>query len=225
MAAHPLLRRTRLSTRTVALMATFVAAGSATIGLIGSPASAGVLSTVSSTLPNCGARAAGTPFAPWGDTHSYFLMPGGSFESGTPGWTVPSAAKVVAGNETFYVNGKSDTLSLAIPTGTQVTTPTACVAMGENSVRFFVKNPGVSGAVLHVHAYVQNPLTGLVLSTGFDVKATTGPKVWAPSSRIIVPNLLGGVLGTQNVTLTFTAKGPAATWNIDDVFVDPFRSR
>jgi hypothetical protein len=35
---------------------------------------------------------------------------------------------------------------------------------------------------------------------------------------------LGGLLGTQNVTLVFTTKGPA-TWGIDDVYIDPFRSR
>jgi hypothetical protein len=184
-----------------------------------------LLSTVAGTLPNCGDRAATTTFAPWADSHSYFLMPGGSFETGTPGWTVPSATKVIAGNESFFANAKTDTHSLNIAAGTEATAPTICVAMGENSFRFFLKNPGVSGAVLHVQAAVQNPLTGLVLTTGFDVKATTGAKVWAPSSRITIPNLLGGVLGTQNVTLTFQAKGAAAAWNIDDVFVDPFRSR
>ena len=225
MARLTLARRTRLSTRTVALMASFAAGCCATIGLIGSPASAGVLSTVAGTLPNCGARTASTPFAPWGDSHDYFPMPGGGFEAGTPGWTVAPSTKVVTGNETFFVSSKADTHSLTIPTGTQVTSPTVCVAMGENSVRFFVKNPGVAGAVLHIQAYVQNPLTGLTLSTGFDVNGTTGAKVWAPSSRITIPNLLGGVLGTQNVTLVFSAKGPSATWNIDDVFVDPFRSR
>ncbi len=225
MARLALARHTRLTTRTFALMATFAAASCATVGLIGGPASAGLLSTVAGTLPNCGARTATTPFAPWSDTHAYFLMPGGSFEAGTPGWTVPSSATVVAGNETFFANAKTDTHSLTIAPNTQVAAPTICVAMGENSFRFFVKNPGVSGAVLHIQAAVQNPLTGLVLSSGFDVNATTGAKVWAPSSRITIPNLLGGVVGTQNVTLTFSAKGTAATWNIDDVFVDPFRSR
>ena len=219
------LGRTRLTTRTVALMATFAAACGATVGLIGSPASAGVLSTVATTLPNCGARAATTPFAPWGDTNSYFLMPGGGFEAGTPAWAATGVTKVDAGNETFSVNAKSDRQSLALAPGAQVTSPTVCVAMGEDSIRFFVKNPGVAGAVLHVQASVQNPLTGLTLSSGFDVNSTTGAKVWAPSSRITIPNLLGGVLGTQNVTLTFSAKGAAATWNIDDVYVDPFRSR
>jgi hypothetical protein len=92
-------------------------------------------------------------------------------------------------------------------------------------VRFFVKNPGVAGAILHVQAYVQNPLTGLVLSTGFDVKSTTGAKTWAPGNQMLIPNLLGGVLGTQKVTLVFSTRGTATTWNVDDVFVDPFRSR
>jgi len=41
----------------------------------------------------------------------------------------------------------------------------------------------------------------------------------------LIPNLLGGVLGTQNLTLAFTTTGTKATWGIDDVYVDPFKSR
>jgi hypothetical protein len=40
-----------------------------------------------------------------------------------------------------------------------------------------------------------------------------------------VPNLLGGLLGTEKLTLVFSTKGAPATWGIDDVFVDPFKSR
>jgi hypothetical protein len=32
------------------------------------------------------------------------------------------------------------------------------------------------------------------------------------------------LLDTANLTLVFTTTGPA-TWNIDDVYVDPFKSR
>jgi hypothetical protein len=39
----------------------------------------------------------------------------------------------------------------------------------------------------------------------------------------IAPSLLGGTLA-QNLTLVFTTQGTPATWNIDDVFVDPFKS-
>ena len=97
--------------------------------------------------------------------------------------------------------------------------------MGENTIRLFVKNSGVADSVLHVQASVQNPLTGLVLSTGFDIKGVKGTTTWAPTSQLLIPNLLGGILGTQNLTLVFTTKGTPATWNIDDVYVDPFKSR
>jgi hypothetical protein len=112
-----------------------------------------------------------------------------------------------------------------MPTASTVVSPTVCVAMGENTIRMFVKNSGVASSDLHIQAFVQNPLTGLVLSTGFDINGTAGKTGWSPTSRLPIPNLLGGVLGTQNLTLVFTTTGRPATWNIDDVFVDPFKSR
>jgi hypothetical protein len=223
-ATHTYCRRPRRSARIVAVVASTFALACTSVGLLASPASAGLLSTVAGILPSCAARPTSTPFAPWGDQSSYFLMPGGGFESGAPGWTL-AGSTVVSGNETFFVNAKTDTHSLAIPTGAHAVSPTVCVSMGQNTIRLFVKNPGVAGAVLHVQAFVQNPLTGLVLSTGVNIAGTAGPKVWAPSNPILIPNLLGGVLGTQNLTLTFTNTGAAATWNIDDVYVDPFKSR
>ena len=210
-------RRPRRLTRAVALIASVSAVGGGALGLAAGAASA-------SLLPTCAPRATSTPFAPWGDHSSYFAMPGGTFESGAPNWALDGAS-VVDGNETSFVNAASDTHSLAMPTGAVVVSPTVCVAMGENTIRLFVKNPGVASSTLHVQAYVQNPLTGLVLSTGFDVSGTSGPKGWSPTGRLLIPNLLGGVLGTQNLTLVFTTRGAPATWNIDDVFVDPFKSR
>lgn len=213
-------RRMRRFTRRLAAL---TVAGCATLGLAPSLASASLLGTVATILPNCGAKQTTAPFAPWGDQSAYFLMPNGGFESGTTGWAA-GASTVVAGNESYAVNAKTDSHSLSVPTNTTVISPTVCVAMGENTVRFFVKNPGVTGSTLHVQAYVQNTLTGLVLSTGFDINSTAGAKTWAPTPKLLIPNLLGGVLGTQTVTLVFTTKG-GATWGVDDVFVDPFRSR
>jgi hypothetical protein len=219
--AHRSRRSFRLA-RALAFGASLMAVGCATIGFT-PVASASVLSTVAGILPNCGVSNAVSPFVSWGDTRSYFLMPNGGFESGTTGWTA-GAAKVVAGNESFYANSKTDSHSLSVPAGATVTSPTVCVAMGENTVRLFVKNPGVTGSTLHIQAYVQNPLTGLVLSTGFDLNSTAGATTWAPSVALWIPNLLGGVLGTQNVKLVLTTKG-SGTWGVDDVFIDPFRTR
>jgi hypothetical protein len=178
-----------------------------------------------SLLPACASTPTSTPFTPWGDGNSYFLMPGGGFESGAPGWTLGGGTAVADGNESFFVNDAGDAHSLALPGGVRVVSPTACVARGENTIRLFVKNPGVASSTLHVQAYVQNPLTGLVLSTGYDIRGTAGPTTWAPTSPLFIPNLLGGVLGTQNLTLVFTTNGTPANWGIDDVYVDPFKSR
>jgi len=197
-----------------------VATGCLAVVLAPGIASAGVLSTVAGILPNCGPTNASTPFAAWGDTNSYFLMPNGGLESGTAGWTVTNGS-VVTGNESFHLNAATDTHSLSLAAGGSAVSPTACVAMGENTVRLLVKSSGVAGSKLHVQAYVQNALTGLVLSTGFDITGTTS---WAPTPRLLIPNLLGGIAGTQNVHLVFTTIG-RATWNIDDVFIDPLRHR
>jgi len=219
-------RRSRRVTRTVAVALCASALGAGSVGLIASPASAGVLSTVTGLLPSCAARPTSTPFASWGDKRAYFAMPGGGFETAAAGWTLAGGAKVGGGNEPWFANGStSDTHSLVIPSYAQATSPTVCVSMGDNTIRFFVKNPGVASSVLHVAAYVQNPLTGLVLSTGFDVKGNAAAAGWSPSPAMLIPNLLGGVLGTQNLRLVFTTSGAPATWNIDDVFVDPFKSR
>jgi hypothetical protein len=218
MAIDALARLSRRMTGAVALIASISAVGVAMLPVAASPASG------LSLFPTCGARVSSTPFAPWGDSKSYFMMPGGAFESGAPGW-VTGGATVVGGNESYFVNARTDGHSLAIPGGAVAVSPTICVAMGENSIRLFVKSSGVATSLLHVQAFVQNPLTGLVLSTGFDVNGTTAAGIWSPSVCLTIPNLLGGLLGTQRLTLVFTTRGTPATWNIDDVFVDPFKSR
>jgi hypothetical protein len=191
----------------------------AALGAAGTPASASTL------LASCAPRPTSTAFAAWGDASSYFLAPGGGFEAGTPEWDRAGGATVGAGNETAYLNADTDSQSLAIPTGGAVTSPPVCVAMGENTIRLFVNNSGVAGSVLHIRAYVQNPLTGLVLATGVDVEGSAGATGWAPTSPILIPNLLGGIVGTQRLTLVFSADGAPATWGIDDVYVDPFKQR
>jgi hypothetical protein len=221
MASRLAFRRPRRAARAVALLASISALGFAGLGITAPAASASLLGSL---LPSCSATNTSTPFAAWGDTKSYFLMPDGGFEAGAPAW-IKTGTAIVSGNETSFVNGRTDTHSLAMPTLSLAVSPTVCVSMGDNTVRLFVKNSGVANSVLHIEAYVQNPLTGLVLSTGFDIKGTSGSTGWAPTNQLWIPNLLGGVLGTQRLTLAFSARGAAATWNIDDVFVDPFKLR
>jgi len=147
-------RRPRRTKRTTVL----IAALAVCCGAFGSTAGA----ASASLLPSCAPIATSTPFSPWGDANSYFLMPDGGFEAGASGWSLSGAA-VADGNESFFVDGATDAHHLALTGNARVVSPTVCVSMGENTIRLFVDSPGVASSNLHVQAYVQNPLTGLVL--------------------------------------------------------------
>jgi hypothetical protein len=51
-------------------------------------------------------------------------------------------AAIVAGNETSYLNGKTDKRSLYLPAGGSAMTATTCFALGDWQVRFMLKNVG-----------------------------------------------------------------------------------
>jgi hypothetical protein len=204
----------RRLTRAVATITSVCAVGFGAAAVSASPASAAL-------LDRCPDRQTSVPFAPWGDDASYAPIAGGSFESGGAGWDLSGAA-IVTDNESAYVNSPTDTQSLALTGDARVSSPGTCVDLGEDTVRLFVKSTGAD-STLHIQASVEDPLTGLVLSAGYDIDGG-GTGDWAPTEQIVIPNLLGGVLFTGRLTLVFTTRGTPATWNIDDVYVDPFKS-
>jgi hypothetical protein len=209
------LARRRI-TRAVATVTAVCALGVGAAGVTARPARAALLDT-------CPGRQTSAPFAPWGDDTSYTTIAGGTFESGATDWTFSGAA-IVTDNERSYVNSPDDTHSLALPAGAQAWSPSTCVDLGENTIRLFVKSTGDSDSTLHIQASVEDPLTGLVLSTGYDINGGSGTRRWSPTDQIVIPNLLGGVLHTGRLSLVFTTRGAPATWKIDDVYVDPFKS-
>ena len=44
-------------------------------------------------------------FLPWKDSALYTKSPGGDFEGAMSGWSFGTGARVIAGNESFYVGG------------------------------------------------------------------------------------------------------------------------
>ncbi len=171
----------------------------------------------------CGSRTEAAVFAPWGDKATYFQISNGGFENGSTDWALSGGAKVVKGNETYKVAGTSDNYSLRIPSTGAAQSRTLCVSRGEDTIRLFVNNSHVSGAILHVDAIVQNPDTGALGYAAFDVNGDVPSAPWSPTMKLGLPNLLGGS-GTELLTLRFTIRGTPTTWAIDDVFVDPFKS-
>ena len=154
-------------------------------------------------------------FKPWADSSYYMLTPGGSFESGAPSWSLSGGAKIVAGNESFFLNAKTDSKSLYMPAGSTATTPTMCFAAGDWHMRFVGKGTG------RVRVTVMVPsLLGLV--SVLDGGTVRPGSTWAPSPKVsLLLTNVGGLLTTKAIALRFTAMDSAS--QIDDVYLDPFK--
>ena len=103
--------------------------------LSAAPAQAALVSTGA-----CDNATLSQPFASLGDTNQYKLVPGGSFESGTAGWTLSGGAKVVAGSEPYGATGSVGKSSLYLPAGASAQTPYTCVNASYPSLRLFARN-------------------------------------------------------------------------------------
>ena len=174
------------------------------------------------SAPNCSNQVLSQPFASFGDSASYTLVPGGSFEAGTPAWQLSRAA-VVSGNNPFQVGGPSDSRSLQIYGGGVATSKTVCVGLEHPTMRFFVKSSGglLSLSTLSVSVLAETSL-GLVAEVPIGVVLPSAK--WQPSARyLVVANLLPLLPNDYTpVAFRFRAVG-GATWTIDDVYVDPKR--
>jgi hypothetical protein len=157
------------------------------------------------------------PFARFGDSNHYVLVPGGAFESGDPAWKMSGGAKVVRGNEPFYVHERDDQQSLLLPDGSVVTSPAMCFDPGDWHFRFFVSG---SGSV-RVKVVVKSVVGIISTLDGGTVRAGS---TWKPSPEVglLITNLCG-VLATDSVSVRLS---PVRDSNIrvDDVYLDPWKS-
>jgi hypothetical protein len=175
---------------------------------------------------SCGERALSQPFLPWGDHARYFLVPGGDLES-SAGWTLSGGARLVEGNEPFYAHHASDRHSLLLPSRASARTAATCVDSDEPTMRFFVRNTGSPLSVLAVEARIRTTLLGITAETRLPLGLVLGTATkWQPSLPVLFAlsanQLLGG---TSTVDFRFTALGLGGRWQIDDVYVDPFKDR
>ena len=184
-----------------------------------------VASARASTLINtdpCDNATLTQPFAGFGDSNYYKLVPGGDFEGSLAGWKLTGGAAKVSGSEPFGATGSVGKYSVYLPAGASVQSPYTCVDWAYPTFRFFAKDNGLLSTVL-VSVVYKEPLLG-------SLTVPVGPVVlnenWAPpllpmltAAQVqgVVNGLLG--LGTPQVALKFTALTGSS--EIDDVFVDP----
>jgi hypothetical protein len=189
------------------------------IGAFAAPASAGILTA---SAKDCGDESLSQPFAGFGDSHQYKIVPGGSFEGALTDWTLMGKAKVVSGNEPWKVGGASHGKSLVLPAGSSAVTAPTCVGLAEPTLRFFAKKNSGLLSTLAVSVYVKTSL-GLVVPVPVGVVLGNGQ--WkATPQMLIVANLLPLLPGDRTpVAFQFTPL--LGEWQIDDVYVDPLRMR
>ena len=186
------------------------------LGLLAPVANAGILVGSATSCPE---QALERPFLRWADPASYVLAPQGSLEE-TSAWSLSGASRV-AGNEPYFVHDAGERYSLSLPAGSAATTPTQCVGVEHPTLRFFARNTGSMLSLLRVEVLVQDNL-GLIKRV--PIGAVTGTSAWAPTLPVtMLANLLALPGSLTPVRFRFTPEGTGGAWQIDDVYVDPFR--
>jgi hypothetical protein len=180
-------------------------------------AKAGLIGTGSASYCDPSATQA---FFRFGDSSYYARMLNGGFESGTTGWVMSGGAKIVSGNESYYLSGNhSDNHSLLLPAGSSVYSGTVCFALGDWHLRFMMKRLSSSGG-LHVQVIVPSLLGILTVLDGGTVSGST---TWAPSPRLalLLSNVIS-LVGTKAVAFRFTPVN-GGSYQMDDVYLDPWK--
>jgi len=179
-----------------------------------------------SSLLGCNYAQAERPFLRFLDPLPYILAPEGEFERGASAWQLAGGAKVVSGNESFYLGGIG-AKSLQIPSGGSATSPPMCVGLVLPVVRF-VSIGGSLLASLKVEA-VYTDTSGKQRS--IELPAVLPSDSWQPTLQLLQ---LGGVLNaltlnglTTQMSFRFTPRAGlfgSGTWKIDAVYVDPWKT-
>jgi hypothetical protein len=185
-------------------------------------AAAAAVAVVAAPAGNAALACTGTvqPFIQFGDQNSYFAFPNNGFESGTTGWKL-SGASVGSGNEPWYVNGSGNS-SLTIGPGGSASTPKVCAALNAPHWRLFAHSNGANGSLTaQVIFYgLLGNVTGILNFTSFNASGYT---TWEPTS--FIPSTLALPLLTYSAQLRLTSTATSGTWQVDDVYVDPWGMR
>ena len=179
-------------------------------------ANAGILSQSAGPCPS---YPMSQVFSKWLDPMRYTLAPGGSFES-SAGLTFTGGAKIVAGNETFYVNKTTDKNSVLIPRGGTVTTGPICVGLDKPTVRFFARRPKFALLPLLTVEGVYTTRSG-----GTAALPLVGVPLAGSSWSLQLPFITTGALLELGDTtmMRFRIRAVSGDWQVDDFYVDPLR--
>jgi hypothetical protein len=180
------------------------------------------LGVFAGTAQACSNSGAEKVFSPWGDQRSYVLAPDGGFEAGGSGWQLNRGATVAEGNESYYLNDAADSKSLSLPAGSSASSPPICMSIDTPSFRLVARNSGDPSSQLRVEAVYK--LLGLVRTkTAGTIRAGSA---WTPTQSVSTVLTLSTIVGTlipSAIEIRLTPLDSQGQWQVDDVYIDPFR--
>jgi hypothetical protein len=203
------------------------------------------------TVVPCTDRVLTKAFNAYGDTNDYFLMTGGLFEQASD-WFLTSfrqlpsdgagRARILvvsslpmadarlqfSGAPPIAVPGYTNARALALTSGIpqHISSRSVCLRPDEPSIRFFYFDPGQPGASLTVNVKQLQPVTTtsqqrtVLRSETVTIKSVGTEPAWRLSPIV---RTRAHYSPTADLIVTFQASG--AGWYVDNLAVDPFRSR
>jgi hypothetical protein len=162
------------------------------------------------------------PFLPFGDVASYVLAPGGTFD-GASGWSLANGAAVVSGNEPFALSGgEGESKSLLLPAGSSAASPPLCVGVLHPTIRFVVRSSSPV-AVLRLEVLFKDVFGQLQSLEFARISATSA---WFPTAPLLfLANATAPLASDGNTAVAFRFTALSGTWQMDDVYVDPYKDR
>ncbi|MBJ7472672.1 MAG: hypothetical protein JHD16_15300, partial [Solirubrobacteraceae bacterium] len=162
-------------------------------------------------------------FSAFGDKADYSLLPGGSFESSTSGWSL-GGGSVVSGNETFKVGAASDAKSLVVPARSRVVSPKFCVGVEHPTFRLFAKKRSGSWATMVVKLRWTDS-KGNVNETAVGAIDGSAYGAWKPTPSLKLATTLPLWASGQTITaqIVLDPEDYGGDWQVDDIYIDPFR--
>jgi hypothetical protein len=173
------------------------------------------------SCPSAGAKQA---FGQWGDQRNYVLALDGGFEAAAQGWDLDGGATTVAGNESYYLNAAGDDTSLSLPAGSSAGSPPVCMAIDTPVFRMMARNTGAPTSKLKVTASYR--LLGLLRTQ--TVGTVTAGSAWAPTppqSTVLTLSTIIGTLIPSAIEIRVTPLDSRGSWQVDDLYIDPFARR
>jgi hypothetical protein len=188
---------------------------------LSSTAKAGLLGTGSASYCDPSATQA---FSRFDDSAYYARLFNGDFENGSLGWALSGGARVVSGNEPYFISGdRSDRGSLLLPSGSSASSGTVCFALGDWHLRLMMRNVGSPNGDLRVQVVVPSLVGGLLTILDAGTVSSDGTWTASPRMQLLLCNVTS-LLGTRAVAFRFTPLGFGAAYQIDDVYLDPWKS-